>query len=145
MSQKALFAGLVIDEDDRPVEIGYVGGEACYVVNDAGFRRHIPAEEVDRQVLQRIKQQIQGNEDLLGAETARLLGQEDLFTAAVIKNQLKNLDQQFDSLLQSGIPEDARAYLGMMGFKIVINLHGEVLRLDQPARAADDDESGDGE
>ena len=145
MSQKALFAGLVIDEDDRPVEIGYVGGEACYVVNDAGFRRHIPAEEVDRQVLQRIKQQIQGNEDLLGAETARLLGQEDLFTAAVIKNQLKNLDQQFDSLLQSGIPEDARAYLGMMGFKIVINLHGEVLRLDQPARAADDDEGGDGE
>ena len=145
MSQKALFVGLVIDEDDRPVEIGYVGGEACYVVNDAGFRRHIPAEEVDRQVLQRIKQQIQGNEDLLGAETARLLGQEDLFTAAVIKNQLKNLDQQFDSLLQSGIPEDARAYLGMMGFKIVINLHGEVLRLDQPARAADDDEGGDGE
>lgn len=145
MSQKALFAGLVIDEDDRPVEIGYVGGEACYVVNDAGFRRHIPAEEVDRQVLQRIKQQIQGNEDFLGAETARLLGQEDLFTAAVIKNQLKNLDQQFDSLLQSGIPEDARAYLGMMGFKIVINLHGEVLRLDQPARAADDDEGGDGE
>ena len=115
------------------------------MVNDAGFRRHIPAEEVDRQVLQRIKQQIQGNEDFLGAETARLLGQEDLFTAAVIKNQLKNLDQQFDSLLQSGIPEDARAYLGMMGFKIVINLHGEVLRLDQPARAADDDESGDGE
>lgn len=145
MSQKALFEGLVKDEDDRPVEIGYVGVEACYVVNDAGFRRHIPAEEVDRQVLALIKDQIEGNEDLLGAETAKMLGQEDLFTAAVIKNQLKNIDQQFDALLQSGLPEDARAYMGMMGFKVVINLHGDVIRLDQPTRAVDDDEGGDGE
>lgn len=145
MSQQALFAGLVVDEDDRPTAIGFVGAEACYVVNDAGFHRHIPAEEVDRQVLLLIKNQIEGNEDLLGVETAKMLGQEDLFTAAVIKNQLKNIDQQFDALLQSGIPEDMRAYLGMMGFKVVINLHGEVIRLDQPARAAGDGEGGDGE
>jgi hypothetical protein len=145
MSQKALFAGLVVDENDQLAEVGYVGVDACYVVNDAGFRRHIPAEEVDRQVLGLIKAQIEGNEDLLGAETAKMLGQEDLFSAAIIKNQLKNIDQQFDALLQSGIPVDMRAYMGMMGFKIVINLHGEVLRLDQPARAADDDEGGGGE
>ena len=144
MSQKALFAGLVVDEEDQLAEVGYVGTEACYVVNDAGFHRYVPAEEVDRQVLGLIKKQIEGNEDLLGAETAKMLGQEDLFSAAIIKNQLKNIDQQFDALLQSGIPEDMRAYMGMMGFKIVINLHGEVLRLDQPARAADDDD-GDGE
>ena len=145
MSEKALFAGLVVDEEDQLAEVGYVGVEACYVVNDAGFHRHIPAEEVDRQVLELIKTQIEGNEDLLGAETAKMLGQEDLFSAAIIKNQLKNIDKQFDVLLQSGIPEDMRAYMGMMGFKIVINLHGEVLRLDQPARAADDDEGGGGE
>jgi hypothetical protein len=145
MSEKALFAGLVVDEEDQLAEVGYVGAEACYVVNDAGFHRHIPAEEVDRQVLELIKTQIEGNEDLLGAETAKMLGQEDLFSAAIIKNQLKNIDKQFDVLLQSGIPEDMRAYMGMMGFKIVINLHGEVLRLDQPARAADDGEGGGGE
>ena len=145
MSQKALFAGLVVDENDQLAEVGYVGTDACYVVNDAGFRRHIPAEEVDRQVLQLIKAQIEGNEDLLGAETAKMLGQEDLFSAAIIKNQLKHIDQQFDVLLQSGIPEDMRAYMGLMGFKVIINLHGEVLRLDQPARAADEGEGGDGE
>ena len=145
MSQKALFAGLVVDENDHQVGVGYVGSDACYVVDDSGFRRHILAEDVDRQVLNFIKKQIEGNEDLLGAETAKMLGQEDLFTAAVIKNQLKNVDQQFDALLDTGIPEDMRAYMGMMGFKIVINLHGEVVRFDQPARAADDDEGGDGE
>lgn len=141
MSEKALFAGLVVDENDRAVEIGYVGSEACYIVNDAGFHRYIPTEDVDRQVLALIKDQIQGNEDLLTEETARMLGQEDLFTAAVIKNQLKNIDQQFDALIQAGIPEDARAYMGMMGFRVVINLHGEVLRVDQPSRA---DDGGDG-
>jgi len=38
-----------------------------------------------------------------------------------------------------------RAYMGLMGFKVIINLHGEVIRLDQPTRAVDDDEGGDGE
>lgn len=145
MSEKALFAGLVVDENDQAVEIGHVGSEACYVVNDAGFHRYIPAEDVDRQVLELIRGQIEGNEDLLGEETAKMLGQEDLFTAAVIKNQLKNLDQQFDALLESGIPEGAREYMGMMGFKVVINIHGEVIRLDQPSRADDGGEGGEGE
>ncbi len=41
MASKALFGGLVIDEWEQPVEVTTVGGEAFYVVNDAGFRRHI--------------------------------------------------------------------------------------------------------
>ena len=44
----------------------------------------------------------------------------------------KQMDQQFDAVLQTGIPEEGRAYLGMMGFKITINLHGEVLEIHQP-------------
>ncbi|MCK7483275.1 MAG: hypothetical protein M0C28_44180 [Candidatus Moduliflexus flocculans] len=38
---------------------------------------------------------------------------------------MKNIDKQFDQLMQAGIPEDMRAYLGMMGFKVIINMHGE--------------------
>ena len=49
------------------------------------------------------------------------------------QQQLKNIDQQFDELLKSGIPEDGRVYIGMMGFKVVINVHGEVVRLEQPS------------
>jgi hypothetical protein len=140
MPNQPLFGGLIVDEYDQPVSIAYVGEEPFYVVNDAGFRRHVPAIEVDRQVLAMMRNQIQGNEDLLSTQAAKMTGQDDIFSRAMIFNQLKNLDKQFDQLLSAGIPEEGRAYLGMMGFRIVINIHGEVVRFDQPAAAADDDE-----
>lgn len=140
MPREPLFAGLVFDENDNPVEIAYVGDEPCYVVNDAGFRRHIPSEQVDRQVLEAMRQMIQGNEGLLAEQASKLLGQDDPFSRAMIEKQLKEIDKQFDLVLQTGIPENGRAYMGMMGFKIRINLHGEVLEITQPGVAAPDDE-----
>lgn len=139
MSRIPLFAGLVFDEIGRPAEIAYIGQEVCYVVDDAGFRRHIPAEQVDRQVLQHMQDLIKGSEDLISEQTAKMLGQEDVFTVAAIEQQLKNMDKQFDVLMKQGLPEEARAYLGMMGFKVVINYHGEVLRVEQPGAVEDDD------
>jgi hypothetical protein len=127
-----LFAGLVIDEFNQPVEVAYVGDEPCYVVDDAGFRRHIPSEQVDRQVLQSMAEMIEGHEGLLSEQTAKMLGQDDIFSKALIESQLKNIDQQFDALLKAGIPEEGRAYLGMMGFKIMIDVHGNVLEINQP-------------
>jgi hypothetical protein len=132
MSTRALFEGLVFDQADRPVEVAYVGDEPCYVVNDQGFRRHIPAEQVDRQVLKAFRDMIEGHEDLIGEQTAKMLGQEDIFSMALIAQQLKNIDQQFEALMKTGIPEEARSYMGMMGFKIRVNVHGEVLEIDQP-------------
>jgi hypothetical protein len=141
MPTQALFAGLVVDESDRTAESAVVGGEAFYVVDDAGFKRHIPAAQVDRQVLQNMREQMKGNESLLSEQAARMLGQDDIFSKAMIETQLKNIEQQFDTLMQQGIPEEARAYMGMVGFKVVINHHGEVLRIDQPTAP----ESGGGE
>lgn len=132
MSRQPLFAGLIVDEDDQAVTTAFVGTEPCYVVDDAGFRRHIPSEQVDRQVLDAMMESVKGHEDIISEQTAKMLGQEDLFSRAVILNQLKKIDQQFDALLETGLNEEVRAYLGMMGFRVVINLHGEVLRVDQP-------------
>ena len=133
-----LFAGLVMDEKDQVVDVAHIGNEAMYVVNDAGFHRHIPSEYVDRQVLALMKDQITGHEDLISEQTAKMLGQDDIFSRAIIDNQLKNIDQQLEQLLKTGIPEAGRAYMGMMGFKIVINFHGDVIRLDQPSTASDE-------
>ena len=133
MSRKPLFAGLVVDEHDRLAESAVVGEEPFYVVDDAGFRRHIPAAQVDRQVLKQMQEMMKGSEGLISEQTAKMMGQEDIFSKALIEQQLKNMDQQFDALMQQGIPEEGRAYLGMLGFKIVINLHGEVLRVEQPS------------
>jgi hypothetical protein len=141
MPRQALFAGLVVDENGNPAETALVGGEPFYVVNDYGFRRHIPSEQVDRQVLSQIAGLMKGSEDYLSEQTAKMLGQEDIFTKAMLANQLKNIDKQFDQLLQAGIPDDMRMYLGMVGFKVVINIHGEVLRVDQPS--APDNEGGE--
>jgi len=133
MPRQPLFAGLVVDENDHPVGTAYVGGEPCYVVDDGGFLRHIPSEQVDRQVLEKMRAQISGNEGMLSDAAAKMLGTEDIFSKAILEQQLKNIDQQFEALLEAGIPEDGRAYIGMMGFKVVINVHGEVVRLEQPS------------
>ena len=140
MARKALFDGLVVDENDGPVKVTYVGEEPCYVVNDAGFLRHIPSELVDRQVLKHMLEQIEGNEQIISQQTAKMLGQEDIFTQAMIERQLKHLDQQIETLLETGIPEEGRAYMGMMGFQIRINLHGEVIDVNQPGTIDPDQE-----
>lgn len=140
MARQALFEGLVVDERDRPVDVVIVGDEPCYVVDDAGFLRHIPSEQVDRQVLEAMTEMVEGNEDILSEQAAKMLGQDDLFSVAMIAHQLKNMDQQFDLLFQTGIPEETRSYLGMMGFKIRINYHGDVLEINQPGISAPDDE-----
>jgi cell fate (sporulation/competence/biofilm development) regulator YlbF (YheA/YmcA/DUF963 family) len=141
MARQPLFAGLVLDESGNLAESAMVGDEPCYVVDDTGFRRHIPSEQVDRQVLNQLAEMMKGSEEFLSEQTAKMLGQEDVFTKAAIQQQLKNIDKQFDQLLQAGLPEDMRAYLGMMGFKIIINVHGEVLRVEQPGAIGDEGDS----
>lgn len=140
MPKQPLFSGLIVDEYENPVDITLIGDDPCYVVDDAGFRRHIPSEHVDRQVLTSMSQLIEGNEEEISQQAVKMLGQDDLFTHAYILNQMKNLDKQFDTLLQSGIPEEVRAYMGMMGFRITINVHGDVIEVNQPGMIDPNDE-----
>jgi len=140
--KQALFAGLIVDENDNAVSVKYVGTEPCYVVDDDGFLRHIESEQVDRQVLTELKNFIRDHKDLIVQQIAQTLGQNDLFTVAVLQNQVEHLDQQFEEMLQTGIPEEGRAYMGMMGFKIVIDRHGQLVKIEQPgvAPGPDDEE-----
>jgi hypothetical protein len=83
---------------------------------------------------------IEGHEELISESTMKMIGQEDIFTKASIEASLKNIDQQFESLLQTGLPEEARAWMGMSGFQVVIDIHGELIRLEQPGAVAPDDQ-----
>jgi hypothetical protein len=141
MSTEPLFKGLVFDERDQLVDTSTIGNEPCYVVNDDGFFRHIPSRDIDLQVLKSLESQISGNEDVIADQTAKMMGQDDLFSHAIILNQLKNIHAQLDQIMQIGMPEEARVYLGMTGFKVVINIHGELVQLIQPTAPA----SGNGE
>jgi hypothetical protein len=129
---QALFEGLVVDQDGNFVETAEVGEEVFYVVDDMGFRRHIESAQVDRQVLELFLEGIRGNEEIISEGTMRMLGQEDIFTKAAIDASLKNLDAQLDLLLEQGLPSDFRDFLGMAGFRVTIDMHGNVVDIEQP-------------
>jgi hypothetical protein len=138
MARHALFDGLVYDEREIPVETTYVGDTAQYVVDDHGFRRHINAEEVDRQVLGVFVGQLEEHRDLAVEQALKMLGSDDLFTKAALDASLRNID--LDEIIARGLPEQARDMMGMLGLRIIINLHGEVVRLDQPVVGDDSDQ-----
>ncbi|MBK6324586.1 MAG: hypothetical protein KA362_19230 [Chloroflexi bacterium] len=137
MARQALFSGLVYDEAEQLAEVRFIGGEAHYVIDDDGFLRHIDSEEVDRQVLGVFLQQLENNKDMAVEQMLNMMGKDDLFTKAAIDASLRNIDM--NQIIDQGIPEQARNMLGMLGFRIIINIHGEILRMDQPA-APDDEE-----
>jgi hypothetical protein len=86
-----------------------------------------------------MKDQIEGHEEIIGEHAAKMSGQDDLFTRAMLIEQLKNIDKQFDQMLKEGLPEESRAYMGMTGFKIVINHHGEVVEVIQPGMISNEE------
>lgn len=133
MATQALFDGLVYDETGQLVDTTSVGGEAHYVIDDNGFRRHVSSEWVDRQVLSIFLNQLEDNKELATEQMLNMLGKDDLFTKAAIDASLRNIN--LDQIIAQGIPLQARNMLGMLGFRIIINYHGEVIRLDQPTIA----------
>jgi hypothetical protein len=139
MARVAVFAGLVLGENDRPVDTTHLGAEAYYVVDDDGFKRHIPSEAVDRQVLTMLQETILANREAVVAGMLDYLGKEDLFTKAAVEASLGQMDEQMQQLLNVGLPEEARQWLGLMGFRVVIDVHGDVVELEMPG-AVDPDE-----
>lgn len=137
MARHALFSGLVYDEREIPIETAQIGDDAFYVVDDNGFHRHVDAEEVDRQVLTIFMQHIEENKELAVEQALKFMGSEDLFTKAAVDASMKNVD--LDAIIKQGIPEQARNMMGMLGFRIIINHHGEIVRMDQPSAPGDFD------
>lgn len=129
--RQALFADLVFNEENEPAEVVYLEGEPHYVILDAGFRRHIEASYVDRQVVATIREQILSQREVVTESMFQVLGQDDLFTKAMIDASIEHLD---DRLFEEGIPDEARVWLGMLGLKVVVNHHGEVIRLEMPTQ-----------
>ncbi len=138
MARQALFSGLIYDELDNPVATTTIGGEAQYVVDDDGFLRHVDAEYVDRQILGVFLEQLSQNQDIAVEQAMEMMGQDDILTKAALDASLRNLTA--DQIIEQGVPAQARDMLGMFGFRVTINLHGDVVRIDQPAAPEGGDE-----
>jgi hypothetical protein len=133
--RQALFTGLVFNEEGQPAEVIYVGDKPNYVILDDGFRRHVDSEYVDRQVFRWLQEQIFANRELVTEGMLAMLGKDDLFTKAMIDASIQHMDQ----LIEQGLPDDARTWLGMFGFRITVDIHGDVVRIDLPAQDAPDE------
>ena len=135
MARQAMFDGLVYDEVDNLLTTAVIGGEAQYVFDDDGFRRHIDADAVDRQVVAFFLNQLQENKELAVEQALKMLGSDDLLTKAAVDASLRNINM--DQIMAQGVPAQARDMLGMLGFRVVVNVHGEVVRLEQPSAPED--------
>lgn len=136
MARTAMFAGLVFDQNGRVAEVAHVGENACYVVYEDDFKRHIDAEIVDRQVLRFMRQQVEGSRDLAVGAILEMIGRDDLFTKAAVESTIEHME---DAVGQP-IPEEARRWLGMLGFKIIIDEQGTVVDIQMPAGGVDEGE-----
>lgn len=136
MAQSAMFAGLVFDETGRPAEVTWVGAEAFYVVDDDGFRRHVAAAQIDRAVLRFLRRQVEGQRDMAVEAMLDMMGQDDVFTKAAVESSINRMEEA----VGQPIPEEARRWLGMLGFRIVVDHHGEVVDIQMPAGGIDEGE-----
>ncbi|GAB4448752.1 MAG: hypothetical protein Fur0044_44400 [Anaerolineae bacterium] len=133
--RQALFTGLIYNEAGQPVETTFIGSEPNYIILDGDFKRHVAAEEVDRQVVGWLQEQAEANKEMVSAGMMAMLGKDDLFTKAMIDSSLTHMER----VMEQGLPDDARTMLGMMGFKIIVNTHGEVVNLEVPGQELGDE------
>jgi PHD/YefM family antitoxin component YafN of YafNO toxin-antitoxin module len=131
---QAIFSGLIQNTEGEPVTVTWVGDEAFYVIPEGDFKRHVEAAKVDEEVLQQLRDQMDGMQDEVVEGVLKFLGKEDLFTKASVDMALKNFDQAF----RIADPDQWKPWLGMVGFRIIVNVHGEVVRIDSPEAQIDD-------
>lgn len=137
MPNEAMFTGLIFDEAGNPAILKYVGDKPCYVIDDDGFLRHIDAQEVDRQVIRFMQGQVEDNKDMAVSTMLDMMGKDDIFTKAAVESSINNMEES----VGNPIPDQAKQWLGMLGFKIVIDHEGNVIDMEMPAGSIDE---GDG-
>jgi hypothetical protein len=133
---RPLFADLIFNQGGEPVKLARVGGVPHYVIPDDDFMRHVEAAYVDRQVVARLKERFLSMRETITAGVLQMLGQEDLFTRATIDHALDHMD----AILESGQVDvdELRTTLWMLKFRVHVDVHGDVVRLDMPGWPAEE-------
>jgi hypothetical protein len=130
VTRRALFADLVFSEDDQPAKVVYIGQIPHYAVPEGDFLRHVEAEYVDRQIVMALQERILSMRDVITEGMIHLLGQENLFTRVSIEHAIENMDR----ILEPGAvdADELRTALWMAGFRAIVDVHGDVVRLEVP-------------
>jgi hypothetical protein len=129
-TREPLFADLVFNAEGESAQVVYIGGQPFYAVPEDDFLRHVEASYIDRQIVERLQERIRGMSDIVTEGVIQMLGQEDLFTRASIEHAIENMDR----ILEPGAVDvdQLRTALWMAGFRAVVDVHGDLLRLEVP-------------
>jgi hypothetical protein len=128
--REALFADLVFNEEGDRAQVVNIGDEPFYAIPDDGFLRHVEAAYVDRQIVDRLQRRIKAMGDVVTEGIIHMLGEEHLFMRASIENAIDHMDQ----ILTPGTvdADQLRTALWMTGFRAIVDVHGDLLRLEIP-------------
>ena len=128
MSRIAMFEGLIFDEKNRPLEIGWVGPDVCYLYDDDGFLRHLDAANIDRQILRYFQDQVLENKEMAIRGMLEMMGKDDIFTKTALEYQIAHMDENVDQML----PPQAKELLRSLGFMIIIDDQGNLIDIQTP-------------
>lgn len=132
-SKPAAFEHLVYDPVGQSVPVKKIGGSDFYVVVEDSFDYHIAAQKVDAAVWNTLKSHFQrAKEDHLPA-ALEAMGVEDPFTLAAYESAIDNIGSA-ESL---SIAQEHKDMLALMGFRIVIDYHGDVQEVVMPEQEID--------
>jgi hypothetical protein len=98
----------------------------------------VEARPIDRAVLLQFAEQLAAHRDEASQAMLRMIGQDDLFAKAAVDSALQNIN--VEQVLDQTLPSETRQWLGMLGLRVVINLHGELVRVEMPAAPGGFDE-----
>jgi hypothetical protein len=125
---KPLFVGLVYNEIGQQADLVYIGGVPHYAIPDGDFKRHIESAAVDDVVLAQIKEQITSMQDEVVRGMLEMIGKDDIFTKAAIEASIRNLEDG----VRSSDTNQWLPWLRLFGFRIVVDVHGQVVEIIYP-------------
>jgi len=134
-NQKALFPGLVYGESGEVADVVHIGDEAFYVILDDGFRRHVEASTIDNAVIADLQEHILSMREEIVPGMLQMLGKTDLFTKAAVDSSIRNLDTG----IRQGNPEQWAPMLKLLGFRVVVDIHGNVVEMIYPSAPEEED------
>jgi len=128
--KRAIFPGLIYNEQGEPAEVVSIGGVDHYAIPDQGFKRHVEAWVIDDAIIAHLKQEVTSMQEEVVRSILQLLNTDDLFTKAAIDASIRNMEQS----LRQGDPNQWVPWLGMMGFRVIVDVHGQIVDIIYPSQ-----------
>ena len=123
----------------EPAEVAYIGGVAHYAIADAGFKRHVEALKIDNEVIASIKAQTLPNQGEMVRTMMKMLGKDDIFTKAALDASIRNMETN----IRQSDPGQWQPWLQMLGFRVVVDVHGNIVEMIYPTQPGEGEEGED--